>query len=125
MNSGVSHPPAVDPGDQPAAVVLVGDREQPAGEPDERVVLDVRVLVAVPEQLDRRVDQQQPEEQEHEREQPTSSAAPSAMKIARRISARMMPKVSTVCWCSAGTANVVMMITKTNRLSTDRLFSTM
>ena len=47
------------------------------------------------------------------------------MKIARRISAIMMPKVSTLCWCFSGTANVVMMITKTNRLSTDRLFSTM
>ena len=54
-----------------------------------------------------------------------SSVAPSAMKIARRISAMMMPKVSTLCWCSSGTANVVMMITKTNRLSTERLFSTM
>ena len=54
-----------------------------------------------------------------------SRVAPSAMKIARMISARTMPKVSTLCWCSSGTANVVMMITKTNRLSTDRLFSTM
>ena len=53
------------------------------------------------------------------------SAAPSAMKIARRTSAARMPKVSTRCWCSAGTANVVMMITNTKRLSTDRLFSTM
>jgi hypothetical protein len=41
------------------------------------------------------------------------------------ISASTMPKVSTLCWCSSGTANVVMMITKTNRLSTERLFSTM
>ena len=54
-----------------------------------------------------------------------SSVAPSAMKIARMISASTMPKVSTLCWCSSGTANVVMMITKTNRLSTERLFSTM
>ena len=37
----------------------------------------------------------------------------------------MMPKMSTRCWCSRGTANVAMMITKTKRLSTDRLFSTM
>ena len=58
-------------------------------------------------------------------EKAASSAAPSAMKIARRTSAMMIPKVSTRCWCSAGTANVVMMITKTKRLSTDRLFSTM
>ena len=47
------------------------------------------------------------------------------MKIARMTRARTMPKVSTLCWCSSGTANVVMMITKTNRLSTERLFSTM
>ena len=53
------------------------------------------------------------------------SAAPSAMKIARRTSASRMPMVSTFCWCSAGTAKVVMMTTKTKRLSTDRLFSTM
>ena len=54
-----------------------------------------------------------------------SSVAPSAMKIARMISASTIPKVRTLCWCSSGTANVVMMITKTNRLSTERLFSTM
>ena len=53
-----------------------------------------------------------------------SSVAPSAMKIARMTSARMMPNVSTLCWWRSGTANVVMMITKTNRLSTERLFST-
>ena len=47
------------------------------------------------------------------------------MKTARSISAMMMPKVSTLCWCSSGTAKVVMMMTKTKRLSTDRLFSTM
>ncbi len=54
-----------------------------------------------------------------------SSVAPSAMKITRSTSAMMMPKVSTSCWYFSGTANVVMMITKTKRLSTDRLFSTM
>ncbi len=53
-----------------------------------------------------------------------SSAAPSAMKIARSTSASRMPIVSTFCWYSAGTANVVMITTNTNRLSTDRLFST-
>ena len=53
-----------------------------------------------------------------------SSAAPSAMKIARRISAARIPNVSTRCWCCSGTANVLMMITNTNRLSTERLFST-
>ena len=53
------------------------------------------------------------------------SAAPSAMKMARRTSAATMPKVSTRDWCAVGTANVDMMITNTNRLSTDRLRSTM
>ena len=57
-------------------------------------------------------------------ENAASSAAPSAMKIARRTSASTMPMMSTFCWCSAGTANVVMITTKTKRLSTDRLFST-
>jgi hypothetical protein len=47
------------------------------------------------------------------------------MKTTRRASAMMMPKVSTSCWYFSGTAKVVMMITKTKRLSTDRLFSTM
>ncbi len=54
-----------------------------------------------------------------------SSAAPSMMKITRSTSASTIPMISTFCWCSAGTANVLMMITNTNRLSTDRLFSTM
>ena len=54
-----------------------------------------------------------------------SSAAPTAMKTARRPSEAAMPKISTRCWCSRGTAKDDMMITNTNRLSTDRLFSTM
>ena len=53
-----------------------------------------------------------------------SSVAPRAMKITRSTSAATMPTVSTFCWCSSGTANVVMMTTKTKRLSTERLFST-
>ena len=52
------------------------------------------------------------------------STAPSAMKIARNTSAARIPNVSTRCWCSAGTANEDMITTKTNKLSTDRLFST-
>ena len=32
--------------------------------------------------------------------------------------------MSTLCWCSLGTAKVLMMMTKTKRLSTERLFST-
>ena len=54
-----------------------------------------------------------------------SRVAPTAMKTPRRAREAMMPKMSTRCWCSRGTANVAMMITKTNRLSADRLFSTM
>ena len=57
-------------------------------------------------------------------ENAASNAAPRAMNIARRTSASRIPNVSTRCWCSAGTANVPMMITNTKRLSTDRLFST-
>ena len=63
------HPPAVDAGDQLAADVLVGDRQELARGLHDAVVLDVGVLVAVPEQLHGRVDQQQAEDQEHEREQ--------------------------------------------------------
>jgi hypothetical protein len=53
------------------------------------------------------------------------SAAPRAMKIARMTSAKRIPNVRTRRWYSAGTANVDMITTKTKRLSTDRLFSTM
>ena len=49
------------------------------------------------------------------------AAAPRAMKMPRRTSARMMPTSSTVCWSFRGTANLLMMMTKTNRLSTHRL----
>ncbi len=59
------------------------------------------------------------------KEKSSSSTAPSAMKMARMTSAAMMPNVSTLCWCCSGTAKVDRMITKTKRLSTDRLFSTM
>ena len=53
-----------------------------------------------------------------------SRAAPTAMKIARSTSASTIPTASARDWYSAGTANVPMMITNTNRLSTDRLRST-
>ena len=36
-----------------------------------------------------------------------------------------MPTRSTRCWCTAGTLNAAMMITKTNRLSTDSEYSVM
>ena len=51
------------------------------------------------------------------------SAAPAAMNAPRMTSASTMPMSSTFCWYCRGTANRLMMITKTNRLSTDRLYS--
>ena len=51
------------------------------------------------------------------------AAAPSAMKMPRMTSARMMPTSSAVCWNCRGTPNFAMMITKTKRLSTLRLYS--
>jgi hypothetical protein len=57
-------------------------------------------------------------------ENASSSAAPATMKIARSARAATIPIVSARACCSGGTANVFMMIRKTNRLSTDRLFST-
>ena len=69
MNSGVANRrPSIRVKRFPA-VVLVGDRDGLAGKPDQRIVLDVGVLVAVPEQLNRGEDQQHAEQQEHEREQ--------------------------------------------------------
>jgi hypothetical protein len=53
------------------------------------------------------------------------NAAPRAMNTARMTSASRIPNVRTRCWCSGGTANADMITTNTNRLSTDRLFSTM
>ncbi len=53
-----------------------------------------------------------------------SSAAPTAMNAARRTSAIVIPAVSTRGCATAGTENVAMIITNTNRLSIDRLFST-
>ena len=53
-----------------------------------------------------------------------SSAAPITMKTARTASAMPIPIVSALGCCAAGTAKELMIRTKTNRLSTDRLFST-
>ena len=53
------------------------------------------------------------------------AAAPARMKTVRRTSAITTPTSSTFCWYSRGTANLVMMMRKTNRLSTERLFSVM
>ena len=69
MNSGVTMRLPSTLVDELALDVLVGDRQQPPGRAHDAVALDVGVLVAVPEQLHRRVDQQQAEQQEHEREQ--------------------------------------------------------
>ena len=51
------------------------------------------------------------------------SAAPAAMNPPRITSASTMPMSSTFCWYCRGTAKRPMMITKTKRLSTDRLYS--
>ena len=45
------------------------------------------------------------------------------MKMPRMTSARMMPTSSAVCCSCRGTAKRAMMMTKTNRLSIDRLYS--
>ena len=51
------------------------------------------------------------------------TAAPSRMKIPRSTSAMMMPTISASCCSFRGTWKRAMMITKTNRLSTERLYS--
>ena len=51
------------------------------------------------------------------------SSAPSTMKTPRSTSATMIPTISAVCCSSRGTENRDRMITKTNRLSTERLYS--
>ena len=53
------------------------------------------------------------------------TAAPTRMKISRSTSAMMMPESSTFCWNSRGTRNAPMMMMKTKRLSTERLYSVM
>ena len=51
------------------------------------------------------------------------SAAPTAMNAPRSTRASTMPNSSTLCWCSEGTWKLAMMMTKTNRLSTDSEYS--
>ena len=46
------------------------------------------------------------------------------MKMARITSAITMPIISAYCCSSRGTANLLMMMMKMNRLSTDREYST-
>ena len=50
-------------------------------------------------------------------------ADPAAMKAPRITSASTIPISSTFCWYCRGTANRPRMMTNTNRLSTDRLYS--
>ncbi|CPU64551.1 Uncharacterised protein [Mycobacteroides abscessus] len=50
-------------------------------------------------------------------------AAPARMNAPRRTSATMIPTMRTRCCCSRGTAKRAMMMTNTNRLSTERLYS--
>ena len=45
------------------------------------------------------------------------------MNPVRAISENTMPNSSTFCWSSRGTRKLVMMIRKTNRLSTESAFS--
>ena len=45
------------------------------------------------------------------------------MKMPRMISASTMPTSSALCWTASGTANLLMMIRKMNRLSTEREYS--
>ncbi len=52
------------------------------------------------------------------------AAAPTAMKIARMTSAITMPTIRAYCCSSRGTANLLMMMMKMNRLSIDSEYST-
>ena len=45
------------------------------------------------------------------------------MNPVRAIMENTIPNSSTFCWSARGTAKLVMMIRKTNRLSTDSAFS--
>jgi hypothetical protein len=51
------------------------------------------------------------------------ASAPSAMKMPRRMSASTMPISSTFWRYSRGTANLLMISTKMNRLSTESEYS--
>ncbi len=47
------------------------------------------------------------------------------MKAVRAIRENVIPNSRTFCWSARGTLNELMMIRKTNRLSTDNAFSVM
>jgi hypothetical protein len=118
------HPAPVDAGEHPSARVAVGDRHYAAGGAHNAVVLDVGVLVAVAEELYRGEHEQETEDREHEVEGRTEDGAKGDEDRAHD-ERDQDSEVRTRCWYSAGTANVVIITTKTKRLSTDRLFSTM
>ncbi len=51
------------------------------------------------------------------------AAAPTAMNAPRKTRASTMPMSSAFCWYSRGTPNLLMMMMKMNRLSTDSEYS--
>ena len=53
------------------------------------------------------------------------SVAPRKMKPVRAMIAKVTPKRRTFCWSARGTRKLVMMMRKTNRLSTESAFSVM
>ena len=57
------HASPVAPGDDLPLVVAIADRQCPAGQRDGEIVLNVRILIAVAEELDRGGDQRQAEDQ--------------------------------------------------------------
>lgn len=91
------------------------------GQGDEGVVSDVRILSSVTKQLHRSAEQRH-SKIKNTNENSSSSAAPRAMNTA--LSASTMPMVRTFARWGAGTAKLPMMSANTNRLSTERLFST-
>ena len=119
-------PLPVDPGEHRRAVVVVGDRQEPADQPQRRVLPELLVLVVVPpeRQPPAGVEQERPEQVEDPLElldhrRPGRDEQPAQHQ--RGEDAEQQHLVLVI----AGTPNVVMMITKTNRLSTDRLYSVM
>jgi hypothetical protein len=113
---------AVDAGDDLGAVVLARGRQDLLHELEQRVVADLRLLVAVTGELDRRVDEEGAEQEEHADEGLDEGRAHRDER-ASQTSASTMPNSRTLCWCSDGTWKLAMMMTKTNRLSTDSEYS--
>jgi len=91
--------------EQLAAVVLGADGQEATRRLDDEVVLDVRVFVAVPEQLHGGVDQQDPEDQEHEGVGPTPPGVATSLPGFRRLTAPLLRSpeqgADTIIWLSA------------------------